>query len=138
MPGYSSSRRLSSDLTEKDGPGRKPGTRLRGMRYSLLLLAFVISPLAAQTSSRQLREFGGEAEAFNRNDPFANSFRAGYYSGYLNGVLDTLQGRSVCFNECRCELDKLVAAYLLDHPEIAERPVAGWLPSLLEKHYPCK
>lgn len=138
MPGYSSSRRPPADSTKADGTGGKPGIRLRAIRYSLLLLIFAISPLAAQTSSRQLREFGGEAEAFNRNDPFANSFRAGYYSGYLNGVLDTLQGRSICFNECRCELDKLVAAYLVDHPEIADRPVASWLPSLLEKHYPCK
>ena len=108
------------------------------MQYFALLLAFTVLPLAAQTSSSQLREFGREAEAFDRNDPFVNSFRAGYYSGYLNGVLDTLQIDGVCFNECRCELNKLVAAYLADHPELADRPVASWLPSLLKQRYPCK
>lgn len=103
----------------------------------LILLLAAATPLAAQTNGRQLQAFATEAEAFNRDDPFANAFRAGLYKGYLNGMLETLQNRTVCFQECRCELDKLVANHLAQHPEIIDRPVAEWLVPLLEATYPC-
>lgn len=107
-------------------------------RFCILLLAVLALPLGAQTSGRQLREFGAEADAFNRNDPFANVFRAGHYNGYLAGVLDALQGRSVCFTACRCELEKLVASHQASHPETLDGPVATWLVPLLETAYPCR
>ncbi len=110
---------------------------------ALSLLAITTLPAAAQPltpgrDGRQLEEFRAESEAFNRQDPFANAFRAGHYNGYLAGMLDALQGRSVCFRECTCELDALVGRYLTDHPEARERPVAEWLVPLLEARYPCR
>ncbi|MBI5790686.1 MAG: hypothetical protein HZA63_04335 [Rhodocyclales bacterium] len=109
----------------------------------LSLLAMISLPAAAQAltpgrEGRQLQEFRQESEAFNRQDPFANAFRAGHYNGYLAGMLDALQGHSVCFRECTCELDTLVGRYLTDHPEARERPVAEWLVPLLEARYPCR
>ena len=105
---------------------------------ALLLLFLAALPVAAQMGSEQLKQFRQEAEAFNRQDPFANAYRAGHYNGYLAGVLDTLQGRSVCFRECICELDKIVEQYLADHPEIADRPAIEWLVPLMESRFPCK
>ena len=107
------------------------------------LLAITALPAAAQPltpgrDGRQLQEFRAESEAFNRQDPFANAFRAGHYNGYLAGMLDALQGRNVCFRECTCEIDTLVGRYLTDHPEARERPVAEWLVPLLEARYPCR
>jgi hypothetical protein len=107
------------------------------------LLAITALPAAAQPltpgrDGRQLQEFRAESEAFNRQDPFANAFRAGHYNGYLAGMLDALQGRNVCFRECTCEIDALVGRYLTDHPEARERPVAEWLVPLLEARYPCR
>jgi hypothetical protein len=117
----------------------------RGLRRlcAISLLAFAALPAAAQPltpgrDGRQLEEFRAESEAFNRQDPFANAFRAGHYNGYLAGMLDALQGRSVCFRECTCELDTLVSRYLTDNPAARERPVAEWLVPLLEARYPCR
>jgi len=109
-------------------------------RQAAALLFFFLAtlPAAAQIGGEQLQQFRQEAEAFNRQDPFANAYRAGHYNGYLAGVLDALQGRSVCFRECICELDKLVERQLADHPEYRERPVAEWLLPLMEKKFPCK
>ena len=105
---------------------------------ALALLGLAAAPVGAQMGTQQFREFGHEAEAFNRQDPFANAYRAGRYNGYLAGVLDTLQGRSVCFRECVCELDKLVEQHLAGHPEIQDRPVIDWLVPLMETRFPCK
>lgn len=105
---------------------------------ALAVAGLLASPLAAQTDTRQLKAFRLEAEAFNRQDPFANAYRAGRYNGYLAGVLDTLQGRSVCFRECICEIDKVVGQYLADHPEIDDRPVIDWLVPLMEAKFPCR
>jgi hypothetical protein len=109
----------------------------RGLAASLLLF-LAASPVAAQVGSDQLQQFRQEAEAFNRQDPFANAYRAGHYNGYLAGVLDALQGRSVCFKECICELDKMVERHLADHPEAKDRPVTEWLVPLMESRFPCK
>ena len=105
---------------------------------ALLLIFLAALPAAAQTGSEKLRQFRQEAEAFNRQDPFANAYRAGHYNGYLAGVLDALQGRSVCFRECVCELDKMVEQHLADHPKMDDRPVVEWLVPLLESRFPCK
>jgi hypothetical protein len=113
----------------------------RGAVRSLLALWLVVPaalPAAAQVAGGQLTQFRQEAEAFNRQDPFANAYRAGHYNGYLAGVLDTLQGRSVCFRECICELDKIVERHLADHPETIDRPVIEWLVPLMEARFPCK
>lgn len=109
-------------------------------RQSAPLLFFFLTTLhaAAEIGSEQLQQFRQEAEAFNRQDPFANAYRAGHYNGYLAGVLDALQGRSVCFKECICEIDKLVERQLADHPELRDRPVTEWLLPLMEKKFPCK
>lgn len=111
---------------------------IAGRSVALLLIFLAALPVAAQMDSGQLKQFRQEAEAFNRQDPFANAYRAGRYNGYLAGVLDTLQGRSVCFRECICELDRLVEQHLADHPEMAERPVIEWLAPLMETRFPCK
>lgn len=94
--------------------------------------------LPSSTDTAQLREFRHESEAFNRQDPYANAYRAGRYNGYLLGVLDALQGKSVCFRGCTCEIDKRVEQYLADHPEVADKAVVEWLVPLLEASYPCK
>lgn len=105
---------------------------------TFIALAWLALPLAAQTNGRQLREFGAEADAFNRQDPLANAYRAGYYNGYLNGIVDALeQDRSVCLNACRCDLGKLAAAYLDAHPEVINQPAPTWLVPLLRTTYPC-
>ncbi len=116
--------------------GISPGIARQSVALSLISLAAL--PVAAQIGSGQLQLFRQEAEAFNRQDPFANAYRAGHYNGYLAGVLDTLQGRSVCFRECICELDKMIERHLADHPEANDRPVIEWLVPLMESRFPCK
>lgn len=93
--------------------------------------------LVAPRDTRQLQGFRAEAEAYNRQDPFANAYRAGHYNGYLAGILDSVQGRSVCFRECVCEIDTLVERHLVEHPDAGDRPVVEWLIPLLEAKYPC-
>ena len=109
-------------------------------RYPVLLalLSLAGQPATAQISSRQLDEFRAESSAFNQNDPFSNAYRAGHYNGYLAGLVDALQGRSVCFKACPCELDTLVGDHLAKHPEALEKPAAAWLVPLLEASYPCR
>ena len=105
---------------------------------SLLFLLLATLPVAAQVGGRQLHEFRTESHAFNQHDPFSNAYRAGHYNGYLAGLVDALQGRSVCFKECPCELDKLVGAHLDKHPDALEQSAATWLVPLLEATYPCQ
>lgn len=105
-------------------------------RY-LLMSVLLAQPALGQLSGGQLQAFRDEANAFNREDPFANLYRAGYYNGYLTGLVAALQGRSLCFKECPCEIDKLVGEYLERQPELRERPAADWLVPLLEARYPC-
>jgi hypothetical protein len=95
-------------------------------------------PLQPRADTAQFREFRQESEAFNRLDPFAHAFRAGRYNGYWIGVLDTLQGKTVCLRECPCEVEKRIGRYLADHPEAQEQPVVTWLVPLLETAYPCR
>jgi hypothetical protein len=102
----------------------------------LRLSAFADTPAAFDTA--RLIDFRQEAEAHNAQDPLANLYRAGYYNGYLAGILDSLQGKRVCFRECICELDKLVARHLAEHPEAGNRPVVEWPAPLLEERYPCR
>ncbi len=121
------------------------------MRRLLLLLPLLCSspawaagdpsaPVAASAplDTRQLREFRAESEAFNAADPMANVYRAGHYNGYLQGMIDALQGRHICFSACRCDIDALVADHLSRHPAMASQPVATWLLPLLEARYPCR
>ena len=68
-----------------------------GRLLALAVLILAALPVSAQRDGRQLKDFRAESEAFNRQDPFANAYRAGHYNGYLAGMLDALQGRSVCF-----------------------------------------
>jgi hypothetical protein len=104
----------------------------------LLALALLVAlPAAADVDGHQLKVFQQEADAFNAEKPEANRYRAGFYSGYLTGMLEALQGRSVCFNGCRCEIEAKVAEYLQSHPEAMDQPVSPWLARLLEESYPC-
>lgn len=106
--------------------------------FSLSCADALAQALTGPRDTRQLQSFRQESESFNRQDPMANAFRAGHYNGYLAGILDTLQGRSVCFRECTCELDRLVERHLAEHPDAGDRPVVEWLVPLLEARYPCR
>jgi len=105
-----------------------------------LLLALALplaAPVAAEVDGIQLDTYRNEFDALNAGWAEANRYRAGFYSGYLQGVLDALQGRSVCFKGCRCEIDDKVAQYLRDHPADLDRPAGPWLAKLLVDAYPC-
>jgi hypothetical protein len=101
---------------------------------AFLLLA---QPAGAQVDGHQLQRFQQEAQAFNEEKPDANRYRAGFYAGYLSGMLDALEGRGVCFKACRCELDDRLAKYLADNPAKRDLPAGTWLAKLLEEWYPC-
>ena len=101
---------------------------------AVLLLA---NPAGAQVDGHQLQKFRQEAEALNDGKPDANRYRAGFYGGYLAGMLDALEGRSVCFKACRCEVDDKLAGYLADNPAKRDLPASTWLVKLLEEWYPC-
>ena len=109
----------------------------------LAVLGALAEPAFAQalnprSDTTQFLEFRRESEAFNNQDPLANAYRAGRYNGYWIGVLDTLQGKTVCFRECSCEIDKKISQFLSDHPEATGKPVVEWLVPMLESAYPCK
>jgi len=108
--------------------------KLTGLVVVALL---TVLPAVAAVDGHQLLNFQREADAFNAERPEANRYRAGFFSGYLSGMLDALEGRGVCFRVCRCELDARVADYLRDHPAELDRPVGTWLVKLLEASYPC-
>ena len=122
------------------GTTRQPPRTGWGLRLLLACVGlwFAALPVCAETDTQKLRDFRAEAEAFNRQDPFANAYRAGHYNGYLAGIIDALQGQRICFRDCVCEVDKLVERHLADHPAQQDTPVASWLLPLLERHYPCK
>ena len=106
-------------------------------RFVIIAALLTSLPAGAEVDGYQLLRFQQEADAFNEEHPDANRYRAGFFGGYLSGMLDALEGRSVCFKVCRCELDARVADYLRDHPDELDRPVATWLVKLLEDTYPC-
>lgn len=106
-------------------------------RFVIIAALLTSLPAWAEVDGYQLLRFQQEADAFNEENLDANRYRAGFFGGYLSGMLDALEGRSVCFRVCRCELDDRVAGYLRDHPDELDKPVAGWLVKLLEDTYPC-
>lgn len=87
------------------------------------LFFFATGTLRAEVDGHTLLKFQREAEAVNAEKAEANRYRVGFYYGYINGVLDALNSKSVCFSECRCELDK---------------PAGPTLSRLFERNYPCK
>jgi Rap1a immunity proteins len=99
-----------------------------------LLLA---NSAGAQVDGHQLQRFQQEAAALNDEKPDADRYRAGFYGGYLSGMLDALEGRGVCFKVCRCELDDRLARYLADNPAKRNQPASAWLATLLQEWYPC-
>lgn len=106
---------------------------------ALSTLWLAASPVAAQLDTAQFKRFRLEANAFNRKEISANAYRAGRHNGYLAGVLETLRGRGrVCFDDCMCEIDKMVDQHLADHPEPDDRPVTDWLVPLMEERFPCQ
>lgn len=114
------------------------------MRAILMMMLLGVTPLSlaqtmqARADTAQFREFRQESEAFNQQDPFAHAYRAGRYNGYWIGVLDVLQGKTVCLRVCPCEVDKRIGQYLVEHPDVADQPVVDWLVPLLEAAYPCR
>lgn len=99
---------------------------------------FVTGSLRAEVDGHQLLKFQLEAEAVNTEKANANRYRAGFYNGYINGVLEALNGRNVCFSTCRCELEALISQHYKQHPEDLDKPAGPTLSSLFEKNYPCK
>jgi len=93
--------------------------------------------LQPRAGTAQFRDFRQESRAFDQQDPFAHAYRAGRYNGYWIGVLDVLQGKTVCLRVCPCEVDQRIGQYLADHPEVQDEPVVEWLVPLLEASFPC-
>jgi hypothetical protein len=92
----------------------------------------------AEVDGHQLLKFQAEAEAVNAEKADANRYRAGFYNGFVNGVLDAVNGKSACFSDCRCELDALVSRHYREHPADLDKPAGPLLAALLEKHHPCR
>ena len=103
-----------------------------------LLLLCAAGTLRAETDGHTLLKFQREAEALNAQQPDAHRYRAGFFYGYIDGVLDSLNNRSVCFSECRCELEILIGKHYRKHPEDLDKPAGPILTKLFEQHYPCK
>ena len=107
----------------------------------ILIVAFCFfkaGALHAEVDGHTLLKYQLEAEAVNAEKADANRYRAGFYYGYINGVLDALNNKSVCFSECRCELETLIDKHYQQHPEDSDKPAGPILARLFEKHYPCK
>ena len=102
------------------------------------LFFFATGTLRAEVDGHMLLKFQLEADAFNAEKADANRYRAGFYYGYINGVLEALNNRSVCFSDCRCELEVLISKHYKQHPEDLDKPAGPTLSSLFEKNYPCK
>lgn len=102
------------------------------------LFFFATGTLRAEVDGHMLLKFQLEAEAVNAEKADANRYRAGIYFGYINGALDALNNRSVCFSACRCELDALISKHYVRHPEDLDKLAGPILASLFEKNYPCK
>jgi hypothetical protein len=114
---------------------RRPGLRLAAC---LSFVLFVAVGARADVDGRQLLKFAQEAEAVNAQREEANRYRAGFYYGYISGVLDALNGRSVCFSACRCELEALVDRHYAQHTEDLDKPAGPILAALFERHHPCR
>jgi len=102
------------------------------------LLFFASGALHAEVDGHSLLKFQREAEAFNAEQTGANRYRAGFFYGYINGVLEALNNRSVCFSDCRCELETLISQHYQLYPEDLDKPAGPVLSRLFEQHYPCK
>jgi hypothetical protein len=120
------------------GIRNRKGDNMR-IRAGLAMAALLVTgPCAwAQVDGHQLHRFQQEAAALDDEQPGANLFRAGFYKGYVSGILEALEGRSVCLRVCRCEVEPRLARHLADHPERRDQPAAAWLPGLFEQWYPC-
>ncbi len=110
-----------------------------------LLLLCAAGTLHAETDGHILLKFQREAEALNApqqeldaQQPDVNRYRAGFFYGYINGLLDSLNNRSVCFSECRCVLETLISKHYRQHPEDLDKPAGPTITKLFEQHYPCK
>ena len=103
----------------------------------ILIAAFFLvaaGTLHAEVDGHTLLKYQLEAEAVNAEKAEANRYRAGFYYGYINGVLDALNNKSVCFSECRCELETLIGKHYQQHPEDRDKPAGPILARLFEKH----
>lgn len=100
-------------------------------------LLFAMGTLHAEVDGHTLLTFQREAEALNAQQPDAHRYRAGFFYGYINGVLETLNNKSVCFSACRCELETLIDQHYRQHPEDLDQPAGPTLSRLLEHRYPC-
>ena len=103
-----------------------------------LCLLLTASTLHAETDGHTLLKYQGEAEALNAQQPHAHRYRAGFFYGFINGVVDSLNNRSVCFSACRCELETLISKHYQQHPEDLDKPAGPTPTKLFEQHYPCK
>jgi len=101
-------------------------------------LLVAATSVRAEVDGHTLLRFQSEAEAFNAEKDEANRYRAGFYYGFINGVLDALNNSSVCFSACRCDLESLISKHYQQHPEDLDKPAGPTLSSLFEKNYPCK
>jgi hypothetical protein len=111
---------------------------MKGTAAHALAAAFLVAlPAGAQVDGLQLQRFQREAQAVDDGNPDADRFRAGFFKGYVAGVLDALEGRNACFRGCRCDLEAKLDRFLADHPEKRDVPAATWLPKLVEEWYPC-
>jgi len=99
---------------------------------------FATGALHAEVDGHTLLKYQQEAEAFNADKPDAHRYRAGFFYGYINGVLEALNNRSVCFTACRCELETLLSRHYQQHPEDLKLPAGPVLARLFEQHYPCQ
>jgi hypothetical protein len=115
------------------------------MRLLLHLVGWASLSAFAQTdlppyviSADQFATFRREADAFNLQDPFANAYRAGHYNGYVAGIIDSQQGKSICFRDCPCVISQLVERHLKEIPQDANRHPTEWLTPLLQSRYPCR
>lgn len=109
---------------------------IRSLLY--LLVLFASAPLHAEVDGHTLLKYQQEADAFNADKPEAHRYRAGFFYGYLNGVLDAVNNKSVCFTACRCELETLLSQHYLQYPADLNKPAGPVLARLFEQHYPCK
>lgn len=101
------------------------------------LFLFAAGTIHAEMDGHSLLKFQLEAEAYNADPASANRYRAGLFYGYIQGVLDALNKRSVCFTDCRCELEVVIGKHYQQHPEDLDKPAGPVLARLFERQYPC-
>jgi hypothetical protein len=112
---------------------------MKRLTLAAMLLCLSSSAFAYFYDGNTLVTWMREDEKANRGDPNTNYVFAGWYSGYVTGVYDSL-GSSLCSGGRASvrQVTAIVEQYMNAHPEEWSAPASELVAKALFRAFPCR